>query len=87
MKRLGTVRNIMRDGSLLLRITEDVSLGTAVFNARGERIGKVTKVFGPVSEPYATVKSVRSGSESLGMLDSEAFYDPSGVKGAGKKRG
>jgi rRNA processing protein Gar1 len=87
MKRLGTVRNIMRDGSLLLRITEDVALGTAVFNARGERIGKVTKVFGPVSEPYATVRAEQPGTESLSLLDSEAFFDPSGGKGAGKKRG
>jgi rRNA processing protein Gar1 len=86
MKRLGNVKNIMRDGSLLLRISEEVGLGTTVFDARGEMIGKVTRVFGPVSEPYATVKA-KPGAETLGMLNSDAYFDPSKGKGAGKKRG
>jgi rRNA processing protein Gar1 len=86
MKRLGTVMNIMRDGSILLRITEEVSPGTTVFDARGERIGKVTRVFGPVREPYATVRA-ESKAESLNMLNSEAYFDPPKGKGAGRKRG
>jgi len=86
MKRLGTVKNIMRDGSLLLRITEEVGPGTSVFDARGERIGKVARVFGPVHEPYATVQSDLH-NQDLSMLNSDAYFDPTKVKGARKKRG
>jgi rRNA processing protein Gar1 len=87
MKRLGTVKNIMRDGSLLLRINEAVAPGTTVFNARGDSIGTVTRVFGPVKEPYATLKYKHTGAESLKLLESEAYFEPPGGKGAGKKRG
>lgn len=87
MKRLGTVKNIMRDGSLLLRITEDVAPGTAVYNAKGDRIGIVSRIFGPVSESYATLKCKHVGAESLKLLESDAYFDPSRAKDAGKKRG
>ena len=86
MKRLGTVKNIMRDGSLLLRIIEEVVPGTIVFDARGERIGKVTKVFGPVKEPYATVKS-ELRNQDLGLLNSDAYFDPARGKSVRKKGG
>ena len=87
MKRLGTIKNIMRDGSLLLRISETVDPGTSIYDARGETIGTVTRIFGPAKEPYATVKVNKTGAKSLNLLDSEAYFDPSAVKGAEKKRG
>ena len=86
MKRLGTIKNIMRDGSLLLRVNGGISPGTVVFDARGDKIGAVARVFGPVNEPYAIVKS-KTAAKSLDLLESEAYFDPSRAKGAGRKRG
>lgn len=87
MKRLGTIKNIMRDGSLLLRITETIAPGTIIYDARGDKIGTVARVFGPVSEPYATVKTKNAGKKSLNLLESEAYFDPSRAKGVRRKRG
>ncbi len=87
MKRLGTVKNVMRDGSILLKITIAVKPGTIVYDARGESLGRVSRVFGPVEEPYMIMKHHSEGSETLNLLDSVVYFDPAGLGDTKKKRG
>ena len=87
MKRLGSIKNVMRDGSILLKTTESVKAGTAVFDARGTCLGKVIRVFGPVSEPYMVMKASDKKLNVAQLLDSSVYYDSSGVGGQERKRG
>jgi rRNA processing protein Gar1 len=87
MKRLGTVKNVMRDGSILLKITTAVEPGTMVYDARGGSLGRVSRVFGPVEEPYMIMKHHSEGSETLSLLDSVVYFDLTGSGNTKKKRG
>ena len=73
MKRLGTVKNLTRNGHVLLRVQQSVDVGKAVHDARGSYIGRITRVFGPVKEPYALVKPEGTGLTKL--LDTHVYVD------------
>ena len=73
MKRLGTVKNLTRNGHVLLRVQQSVDVGKAVHDARGSYIGRITRVFGPVKEPYALVKP--AGTELTKLLDTQVYVD------------
>ncbi len=87
MKRLGVIKNVMRDGSILMKATMSVKPGTVVYDARGKALGNVTRMFGPVDGPYLVLK-VRSGvPDTLKLLESTVYFDPNGSGGARKRRG
>ena len=85
MKRLGTIKNVMRDGSILIKASLEAEPGTTIYDARGEKLGYVSRVFGPVKEPYMTLKP-DAQAKTLNLLESVAYYDPDGSEG-GRKRG
>ena len=87
MKRLGSIKNVMRDGSILLKTTESVRKGTLVYDARGKNLGKVTRVFGPVNGPYMVMKATDKITNDPKLLESLVYFDPTGKEGTGRKRG
>ena len=86
MKSLGIVKNITREGQLLLKTTKAVKVGTLVYDARGQRIGKVSRVFGPVNGPYMTLDGCVDGPAQLKLLNSAVYFDTEGSTSR-KKRG
>ncbi len=92
MKKLGTVKNVIHDGSILLQASETAQKaetfrpGTPVFDSRGGEIGKVTRTFGPVSDPYISVKP-KGQIDAFGMLNSSLYageFKPAHRKGVNK---
>ncbi len=56
---VGSVITITSEGAVILRGRE-VPEGTLVQSSNGKFIGRVVKVFGPVEQPYLSVRSRRT---------------------------
>jgi len=55
---LGAVLHVSKSsGNLILKMSRDARIGDAVTDSKGKRIGVVFDIFGPVENPYASVKS------------------------------
>jgi len=88
MKKLGAVKNIIHDGTILIRASEISRPGTPVFDSRGGEVGKVARVFGPVNEPYLTVRP-KGQIDAFGLLNSTLYageYKPAHRKGVNKRQ-
>ena len=86
MKKLGTVKNVIHDGTILLRALETPRPGTPVFDSRGEQVGTVARTFGSVQAPYVSVRP-KGQIDSFGMLNSTLYageYKPARKKGVNK---
>lgn len=55
LKKLGTIINIRKD-TLIARAIKPPRIGEEVFDHRGNKIGLVAGIFGPVKSPYFRVK-------------------------------
>ncbi len=64
-RRLGVVENIAHDGSILVRSAFAPSRGTDVMDHRRRLLGRVVRVFGPVKEPFTSVRPAAPASLSL----------------------
>lgn len=73
MKRLGRIKDLIYDGSLLVEAEVVPPPGTEVVDARRQPVGRVKRVFGPVERPLATVQP--AGKPSMGLLGSEVYVD------------
>ena len=61
MRCIGKVAQLGDRGELLLPVEKKIEPGTTVCDARGRRIGRVSDLFGPVSEPWVVVRAARGG--------------------------
>ncbi|MEM2007362.1 MAG: Gar1/Naf1 family protein [Sulfolobales archaeon] len=61
MKRLGYILHTTSSGKLIIRLSSSKPprLGSKVLNSRGEVIGVLVDVIGPVRSPYAVVKPIK----------------------------
>jgi len=84
MKRLGVVENLSYDGTVLVRSDFAPPQGTPVVNRRGEAVGTVLKVFGPVKQPFLALRP--AGKPGLGLVGSEVFLSQGNVHGEQKDR-
>ena len=64
-RRLGVVENIGHDGSLLVRSELTAARGAEVLDKRNRPLGRVIRVFGPVKEPFTTVRPSVPAAPSL----------------------
>lgn len=88
MKKLGTVKNVIHDGTILLQASEIFRPGTPVFDSRGKEIGRVNRVFGPVNGPYISVEP-GGQMDALGLLGSSLYagdFRPAHRKGVNKRQ-
>ncbi|TLZ49100.1 MAG: H/ACA RNA-protein complex protein Gar1 [Methanobacteriota archaeon] len=68
---MGVVENVAYDGSVLVRAQFAPTYGTRVVDKRNRPVGKVVKVFGPVREPFASIRP--EGKVALSVLGSDMF--------------
>ena len=66
--RVGTVLHLSRSsGNLILKVENEPRIGDTVFDHKGNKMGKVFDLFGPVSSPYLAVRpSVGQPEQYLG---------------------
>ena len=77
MRSLGHVENIAYDGSVLVRASFAPMRGTVVVDRRKRPVGWVVKVFGPVKEPFATVRP--DGKPAMALIGAEVFIEEGGL--------
>ena len=77
MRSLGHVENIAYDGSVLVRAAFAPNRGMVVVDRRKRPVGRIVKVFGPVKEPFATVRT--DGRPGIGLIGSEVFIEEGGT--------
>ena len=69
IKRLGKVLHLSKSGRLVLRSQDRARLGAKVVDQDLKVIGTVFDVFGPIKNPYISVKaSVSSPARLVGRL-------------------
>jgi len=71
MRRLGILENVAYDGSVLVRASFAPAPGTPVVDKRDRELGRVVRVFGPVKEPFASVRP--TSKVPLSALGSEVY--------------
>lgn len=72
MKVLGSVQEVAFDGKLIVRGSYAPAPRSKVWDNRHRAIGRVLRVFGPVSSPYITVEP--SGEQSLLSIVGKQVY-------------
>ena len=72
MRCIGKVAQLGDRGELLLPVEKKIEPGTTVCDARGRKVGHVSDLLGPVSEPWAVVRAAR-GVRATQLLGRELF--------------
>jgi len=85
MRRLGIVENIVYDGTVLVRAAFAPATGAAVADRRHREVGTVARVFGPVREPFVTVRPKRPASPAL--IGTDVFLSEGKHAGEKNRRG
>jgi len=69
LRRLGKVLHISKRGSIILRTDKTPSVGSrsVVLDSKAQEVGVIIDVFGPVKEPYVSVRP-RSGLDTSKMV-------------------
>ncbi|MFQ5909603.1 MAG: H/ACA ribonucleoprotein complex subunit GAR1 [Thermoplasmata archaeon] len=75
MRRLGIVMDISYRGTLVIRAEAAPRKGDKVFTSEGLHIGRVEKVFGPVSHPYVSVKPTSRKQKLMRMIGKELYTE------------
>ena len=72
MRCIGKVAQLGDRGELLLPVEKKIEPGTTVCAARGRKVGHVSDLCGPVSEPWGVVRAAR-GVRATQLLGRELF--------------
>ena len=73
MRRLGVVENIAYDGSLVVRAGFAPANGASVLDRRKRPLGRVARIFGPVAEPFVSVRP--QAAPALSLIGADVFVD------------
>ena len=65
LQRLGKVLSVTPSQSLVVKIDKPPKLGSAVIDENLKIVGKVFDIIGPVSSPYAVIKTAVKDPEKL----------------------
>ena len=65
MQRLGRVLHVSQSRNIIIKIEKALKIGETVVDENLKPVGKILDVFGPVSSPYASVKTAIQESKKL----------------------
>jgi RNA-binding protein len=69
LQRLGKAMHVSNSKNLIVSAESLSRLGATVVDSNLEKIGRVFDIFGPVKEPYISVKlSVRDAEKYIGQV-------------------
>jgi len=85
MECLGTVETVTREGRFVVKAVPTPSVGDAVFDPKGNKIGSVRRIFGPVDGPYITV-SCDDPSALDNITGKKVFFKGEVRNAKGKRR-
>ena len=74
-RSIGCVMHISKSTSqLIVRASDEVSIGDFVYDAKHKRVGVIFDFFGPVGAPFIAVKP--HGEDPAGFVGAELFVEP-----------
>ena len=87
MRRLGRIIHVTPRGAVA-RIEAGLTVGKPLVNEKGERVGNVLDLFGPVVSPYAVVKPASgiTREELASMVGKDLYEGETYEKARRKKR-
>jgi len=85
MKVLGTVQEIACDGRMIVRGDGTPPPRARVVDNRKRPLGRVRRVFGPVSSPYISVETTDE-INLMGMIGKQVYFEGVDDNGKGKRR-
>ncbi|MFW9850813.1 MAG: H/ACA ribonucleoprotein complex subunit GAR1 [Candidatus Thorarchaeota archaeon] len=74
MRRLGKVLQVTKSASLIVQTDKTPPLGAKVVDKKAQRVGKIQDVFGPVKNPYISIRFHSKSSEEAGKLLGQMVY-------------
>ncbi len=66
LKKIGTVLG-KREGKLIAKIEREIPFSTVIYDKKGNRIGKIARIFGPVKSPYIAIDGKGSEAQEIYM--------------------
>ena len=85
MRLLGNVQDVTSDGKLIVRGTFTPGFRAAAVDNRKRPMGRVSRVFGPVSAPYVTVETA-PGVSLLSAIGKQVYIEEVEVDAKAKRR-
>lgn len=85
MDILGIAEEVTRDGRIIVRCATTPDAGDPVFDHRNRKIGTIKRIFGPVDEPYASVK-MEDKTSAPELKGKTLHYTRGDQNGKGKRR-
>ena len=82
MDFLGTVSELTSDGRAIVIASESPKMGDYVIDSGKRRVGTVVRIFGPVDEPFVSVKTDNPSGIAIG----EKLYIQEAKKNVKNKR-
>lgn len=82
MNFFGTVTELTSEGRAVIVAHESPKLGDHVFDTNKRKVGTIVRIFGPVSEPYVSVKTDTASMIEIG----EKLYIQEAKKNVKNKR-
>ena len=74
MRRLGTVLQIIKGGTLIVQTDKTPPIGARVVDKKAQHVGKIQDVFGPVKTPYIAIRFRSKISEEAEKLLGQIVY-------------
>lgn len=79
------MKNVSHEGKLIVKADFAPAENALVVDSRKRKIGKVTKIFGPVRAPYVAIWPMR-GQRALTIVGQELYIPPEGKHGKVERR-
>ncbi|MBQ7701431.1 MAG: hypothetical protein IJT54_03420 [Candidatus Methanomethylophilaceae archaeon] len=85
MECLGVVETFSGEGRFVVKASYTPETDDPIFDSKGNRIGTVKRIFGPVDGPYVTV-SCTDGKVQNDIVGKKVFFKGEAKHGKGKRR-
>ncbi len=56
MNEVGRIIHIAMSGRLIVKLDKEINPGQIVFDEKGNNVGKIIELIGPVNSPYASIE-------------------------------
>ncbi len=86
LQGIGHVLHISAQGNIIARLNQALRLGTRLYSAHSQPIGRVIDIFGPTIQPFATLKSEAKISDAIVPPGTTLFVKKASKGGVGKRR-
>jgi len=86
MDILGKVSEVTTDGRIIVKCSETPEIGQFIYDSKGDKIGIIRRVFGPVEGPYASIEMKNKPTEKIRGTNIYTIWGNKNGKSKGRGR-